>query len=1011
MPMADFLKNVQIFSCFNEKELEILANSSQKQSAEFGEIIIKAGQKSKGVYLVLSGRVRIFTLENGKEKSLGLCKEGETFADKSIFPDYKHEYSVRSSGNTELLIFSQDVLQRLIQQNEKAKKFINQYLALKFTGGILTDFFSINTKKIGREKYEQIVQNIGAKKVRSGKVILEQDSGSDRRLYILRSGRVSIIRNEGKKSYLIRTLKAGELFGEKACLEYTVQPADAIADTDVLLIIVPQATVQLIIQENSTIRKVLDEYSSFFDKELERQKKTESLKGVKSLLSPSDKAGFGGKIIKRFGLVEQAEEMDCGAACLAMICRHYKIPMTLGKLREMANVTTEGATMDSLGQVGESLGFTTKGVRCTYNTLLGFDLPFIAHWEGYHYIVIYGLSKSHVWVADPGAGFKKMSVAEFEQGWTGNCLLFHPTGEAREDLRSQSPWSRFFGYLVPMKKIIRDLFLAALIMQLLGLVSPIIMQNILDKVVVHQNYSLLNMMIMGLGITMVFSQLTELLSAYLSNFLTRKMDFNMMAHFCKHVLSLPVMFFAKRKTGDIIARFQENETIRRFMTESSIGTVLNAIMVLLYLIVLFQYSVSLTFVFLGFLLPVVAITLFATPKYKDYARKTFYAATESESFLMEVLGGAESIKAMAIERTMRLKWEKKYTKSLDIQFRSEMFTSVVDGISELLKAAATIVILWLGARMVLKQEFTIGQMMAYNALVGSIMTPVLGLVGVWDELQETFVSMERLGDILELEPEQQAKESTSRIILPDLDGDICCENLYFRYEENDGGYILENINMTIHQGSTVAIVGSSGSGKSTLSKLLVGLYPATEGKVTVCGYDMAALDLEYYRKNIGYVMQNNFLFAGTVAENIALGDNTPDQRQIVKSAKLADAHGFIANLPLAYEQVVGERGVGLSGGQIQRICIARALYHEPSFLIFDEATSALDGESEYNIQRNMKKILSNRTAVVIAHRLSTVMNADHIFVLYNGHIVEEGKHADLLTKKGMYYQLFYKQLA
>jgi len=1011
MSLLNFFKEVEIFSCFNDQELQSLEDSCQKQTVEFGEIILESGQQSDGLYLILNGRARLFISENGKEKSLGLCKVGDTFFEASLLQDSLTEYSVRSSGTTELLIFPKQTVRDLLTKNEKANRFINQYVALKYLGGLVAEFFNLKKNKIEREEYEQIVRSIGAKRVRSGKTILEQDSGEDRRLYIVRSGQVRIVRKEGNQEYKLQSLGKGDVFGEKACLEYSLQPFSAIAEEDSLLIIIPQATVQLILQQNATIRTILEKRITFSDKELERQKKVASWQGTKNLLTSGARGGLGSKLIKRFALVEQAEEMDCGAACLAMICKHHKIPMTLGKLREMANVTSEGATMDSLAQVGESLGFTTKGIRGTYGSLLGFDLPFIAHWEGYHYIVVYGISKKHIWVADPGAGFRKMTLAEFEQGWTGNCLLFQATDNMVDVPQNQSPWIRFISYLKPMKRILRDLFLAALVMQLLGLVAPLIIQNILDKVVVHQNYSLLNMMIMGLGIAMLFSQLTEFLSAYLSNFLTRKMDFSMMSQFFKHVLSLPVDFFAKRKTGDIIARFQENETIRSFMTDSSIGTVLNAFMVIVYMVVLFKYSVSLTFVLIAFLVPIVILTLLATPKYKKYARESFYAQADSESFLMETLGGAESIKAMSVERNMRLKWEKKYSKALDIQFKSEVFTSAVNGFSELLKAAATITILWLGAKMVLNQEFTIGQMMAFNALVGSVMTPALGLVGVWDEFQEALVSMERLGDILELDPEQSKHETASRVILPDINGDISCEDLYFRYSGEKNNYILEGINLTIHEGSTVAIVGPSGSGKTTLAKLLVGLYKPTEGKISVCDYDMESIDLEYYRKHIGYVMQNNLLFAGTVSENIAMGAANPDQRQIIQSAKLADAHGFISNLPIGYEQVVGERGVGLSGGQIQRICIARALYHQPKFLIFDEATSALDGESEHHIQSNMQKILENRTAVIIAHRLSTVMNADQIFVLYDGRIAEQGVHKALLDQKGMYYQLFHKQVA
>ena len=1011
MSLINWLKQVEIFSSFDESELEILESASHRKKFGFGETVLTSGEVPKELFVVLSGRVRLFTVEE-KEKSLGLAKEGDSFAEKAILSDSPIDFSVRTSGETELLCFPVDAIRKLLETNKNARKFITQYTALKFSGGLLAHFLDVKESSLERDEYDTIVRNIGAKRIRAGKSILEQDNGTDCRLYIIRSGSVSIIRNEDEKQYVVSKLGPGEVFGEQACLNYSVQPANAIADEESLVLVIPQETVHRIISKNTTLKQILEERVTFFDRSLERQKKVAKWKGDKSLFSPSSKAGIGGKIIKRFQLIEQAEEMDCGAACLAMICKHNKINMSVGKLREMANVTTEGATMDSLARVGETLHFHTKGVRASFGSLKSFNLPFIAHWEGFHYVIVYGISKSHIWLADPGAGFRKLSRTDFEKGWTGNCLLFTPTEATLGTPSSKTPWSRFFGYLKPMKKILRDLFLAALIMQLLGLASPIILQNILDKVIVHQNVHLLNMMIMGLGAAMCFSQLTELLSTYLSNFMARKMDFAMISHFYKHVLSLPVDFFGKRKTGDIIARFQENETIRSFMTESSISTILNAIMVSIYMIVLFKYSVSLTFVLVGFLIPIILLTLAVTPKYKDFARKSFYAEAESESLLMETLAGAESVKAMAIERSMRTKWEQKYIKALDIKFRTEMFTSGVSILSELLKGTATIAILWFGANMVIKNEFTIGQMIAYNGIVGAVMTPLLGLVGVWDELQETLVSMERLGDVLDLEDEQHGKSPASKIILPDLNGDISLKGVYFRYGgDSKSEYILENLNLTIPEGSTVAIVGSSGSGKTTLAKLLVGLHKPTEGSITVCDYDMENLDLSYYRRNIGYVMQNNLLFAGTITENIAIGDQAIDQRQVVRCAKLSDAHGFINNLPLGYEQVVGERGVGLSGGQNQRLCIARALYNDPKLLIFDEATSALDGESEYQIQTNLGNILKDRTAVIIAHRLSTVIEADQIFVLYKGKLAEKGKHSELVKKQGMYYQLFKNQLA
>ena len=291
------------------------------------------------------------------------------------------------------------------------------------------------------------------------------------------------------------------------------------------------------------------------------------------------------------------------------------------------------------------------------------------------------------------------------------------------------------------------------------------------------------------------------------------------------------------------------------------------------------------------------------------------------------------------------------------------------------------------------------------------MAPIMGIIGLWDELHEAGVSMERLGDVLDIEPEQKPEAASSRIVLPELRGDIRFENLFFRYGGKETNYVLKDISFEMKAGEQVAVVGLSGSGKTTLAKLLVGFYPPSEGRILVDGYDLEQIDLEYYRTRVGYVMQNNLLFSGSIAENIAMGDENSDHRRITEVARLADAHRFISNLPLGYEQVVGERGVGLSGGQIQRICIARALYHDPQLLVFDEATSALDTQSESNILQNMQDVFKGRTSIVIAHRLSTILNADRILVLYEGDIAEMGTHQELVERKGMYYQLVKKQMA
>ncbi len=1008
--VIDFLGSVEMFSAFGAEELKELAEHAETRHYDFGDTIYNAGDPGDGLYVIKSGAVRIFTEEHGKEISMGLRKEGEVFAELAMLRDYPHESSVRSSSKTELLFLPRAAFAPVLARSEAAQTFISSYVAISSLGGFVSRLFNLRGK-VKKHEIEEYIRSVGIKRVKASKLILEQDSADDRRLYVLRQGRVRLVRKEGHVEFPLGNLEPGEIFGERACLMRQAQQASAIAETDAVLLVIPEKTIHFILDKNPKLSEVLQDRIRFIERDLNRQKLLAERRKKPLLLDVWSKPSRDEKVIKRFKLVQQAEEMDCGAACLAMICRHYGIPMTLGKLRELANVTREGATLESLSRVGESLGFTTRGVRCTYEALLGFNLPFIAHWEGYHYIIVYGVSKHHVWVADPGPGFRKMTVEEFEKGWTGTCLLFTPGSDMVQLAAERSPWVRFIAYLKPYKNILGYLFLATFVIQVLGVVPPVIIQHILDQVLVHQNVSLLHVLIAGLVITNLFTQLTSVMRAFLSNFMIRNMDFSMMSGFLKHALSLPIPFFAKRKTGDVFARFQENQTIRAFLTESTVTTVLNLLMVFIYFSILFVYSAKMTLLLVALVIPILLLTIAVTPKIKAYAREAFQASTDAESTLMEIIGGAETVKGMGIERPMRLKWEKKYANSLDVQYRAQRFAILVGLVSQIFNATITIGVLWLGANLVMAQELTIGQLIAFNALMGSVLSPLMGLVGLWNQVHEAGVAMERLGDILDMQPEQKPSELASRVILPDLQGDIELEDVYFRYGGNETPYVLEKINLKIRSGELVAIVGQSGSGKTTLAKLLVGFYAPTEGTISVDGYDMSAVDKEYFRAQVGYVMQSNLLFSGSIAENIASGDENPDRNRIIEVAKLADAHGFISNMPLGYEQVVGERGVGLSGGQLQRLCIARALYHDPKLLIFDEATSALDTQSEGNILKNMKDILTGRTAVVIAHRLSTIMSADKILVLYNGNVVEEGNHAELVDKKGMYFQLVKKQIA
>lgn len=1008
--LVELFTGVDFLSALSPEQHLVLARAASVNTYELGDGIFSEGEQAQGLLLVKSGRVRLFQVSGGKEASIGVRKAGEVLGEIGALRTVLYEFSCRASATTETVLIPTAAFTTVLRDDQQAEDFMSSHAAIRAAGGVVSQLFDLRGA-VDAEELQRLVASVGIKSVAAGTEVLVQDSSSDRRLYVIRQGTVRLVRREKGEEYVLATLGQGEIFGEKACLLRQQQLATAHADSDLVLLIIPEDTVRVILEYNARLRSAIEDRIGFLDRDLARQQQLRQRRGSQFSLDLESRSGFGQRVLERFPLVNQAEEMDCGAACLAMVCRHFDVPMSLGKLRDLVNVTREGASLDSVAKAAESLGFTTRGVQATLGAMKSFDFPLVAHWEGYHFVVVYGISNEHVWVADPGPGFRKLTLEEFEKGWTGTCLLFKPTNVEKNAPAQESPWKRFIGYLSPHRSTVAHLFLAALVIQLLGLAPPVITQNVLDKVIVHENTQLLLMLTVGLVLSQLFAQLTTIMRGYLAAFMTRSMDFAMMSGFFQHAMALPVAFFANRRTGDVIARFQENQTIRDFLTGQTVGTVLNVMMVFVYLTVMFMYNVKLTLILLALIIPIFVLTVLVTPRMKDYSRKIFETSTEAEGLLMETVGAAESVKAMGIERQVRLNWERKYANALNVQYDAQGFQLFVAFGSQLLNIAATVAVLYVGATMVIAQELSVGQLIAFNMLASSVMTPLLQLVGLWDELHAAGVAMERLGDVLELDPEQKPEEMSSRIVLPSVQGDVRFENVYFRYGEHDQGYVLQDINLDIKQGELVALVGQSGSGKSTLAKLLVGFYPPSEGKILVDGYDLNLIEMQRYRAQLGYVMQSNLLFQGTIADNIAIGDDEPDKRRIVDAAELADAHGFITNLPRGYEQEVGERGTGLSGGQVQRLCIARALYRDPRILILDEATSSLDTESESNILGNMDGILQGRTALVIAHRLSTIMRADKILVLYNGAIAESGTHDELLAAKGMYFQLVQKQIA
>ena len=733
--------------------------------------------------------------------------------------------------------------------------------------------------------------------------------------------------------------------------------------------------------------------------------------------------------------IEQQSVSDCGPTCLAMISQYWGQRYTLPQLRELCHVGRSGAQLQHLAKAAEALGFQTRPVRASWSYLGKLRSPWIAHWDGEHYVVVYpSRSRKRVIVADPAGSRQKISIAEFQRHWSGYALLLEPTAEfhSQKPEKAQS-LSRFGALLARESTVLIQIIGITLLAQIFGLVAPMFTQIILDQVVVQKSLSALHVFAIGALIFGVWRVGLMAVRQYLLDYFANRLDLTLMTAFMRHTLRLPLKFFEDRHVGDILTRIQENSKIQQFLVRQAVSVWLDAAMAFVYIGLMLYYNAQLAFLVIAMIPPFAILTLIATPFMKRVSRSMFKAESEENSLSVEMMSGISTIKSTASEQDLRWRWEEKLVNLLNQRFRYQKLANNVNLAGGMIQTIASTALLWYGAFLVIQGQLTIGQFVAFNMLIGNVLSPILGVIGVWDEFQEVLIAVERLNDVFEATPEdvralktkpttgnksaastsdnQSALVPLAQMAMPTVMGEVRFDRVMFAYDGMEEDPTISNLSFTVEPGQTVAIVGRSGSGKSTLVKLLQGLYLPTKGRILVDGYSTDQVSPQSLRSQLGVVPQDCFLFSGTVAENIQLyrSDYTVDH--IIGAAKLAEAHSFIQELPLGYQTKVGERGANLSGGQRQRVAIARALLGDPALLILDEATSALDTESERRFQQNLERISRDCTTFIIAHRLSTVQRADLILVLDRGLLVEQGDHNELMEKRGLYFHLAQQQLA
>jgi ATP-binding cassette subfamily B protein len=712
--------------------------------------------------------------------------------------------------------------------------------------------------------------------------------------------------------------------------------------------------------------------------------------------------------IQRYPFLEQQSSSDCGAACLVMVAQYWGKRFSLNRIRELANVNRDGSSLFGITLAAEAIGFSTKPVKATLQQLSQQALPAIAHWEGKHYIVVYRITDKQVIIGDPAIGQCSLSHQAFEDGWTGYALLLTPTTAMNEQQDARTTLWYFFELLKPHSLVLTEIFVASLLVQLFGLITPLFTQLILDRVVDQGSDITLTAIGMGLLLFSLFRVTMMGLRQYLIDHTANRLDLALIGGFIRHTFRLPLKFFESRYVGDLVSRVQENHKIQRFLSGEALTILLDLLTVFIYVGLMVWYSWKLALLVLLVIPPFLLLALFATPFLQRISREIFTAIAKESSYLIEALTGIRTIKASAVEQTVRWRWEERFSLAVQKTFSGQVIGNRLQIFSNSIEAIASTSLLWYGASLVIQKELTIGQLVAFHMLLGNVIRPFQRLSILWNQLQEVLIAVERINDVFDAEPEENLL-AQERQALPKLKGDIRWENVTFRYHEESDVNTLQNLTFQILPGQMVAVVGRSGSGKTTLSKLLLGLYPPTAGRIFIDGYDVTSVSLRSLRQQVGIVDQDTFLFGGTIRENMSLGHPDATLEDLTEAARLAGADEFIQRLPMGYESQIGEGGGLLSGGQRQRIAIARALVGNPRLLIFDEATSHLDTESERIIQQNLERILKGRTSLVIAHRLSTIRHADLILVLDRGILVESGTHAALLQKRGYYAHLVQQQ--
>lgn len=724
--------------------------------------------------------------------------------------------------------------------------------------------------------------------------------------------------------------------------------------------------------------------------------------------------------MKKFPTYRQTEAKDCGPTCVKIIAKHYGKTINTQQLRDLSETTREGSSLLGLSDAVESMGFKSLGVKLSYNKLLEAPLPCIVHWNKNHYVVLYKIKKDTVYISDPAHGLITFTKEEFIKHWIGNnadgdteegiALLVEPTPKFYDstfDEEQKFGFGFIFKYLFKYKKFLIQLVIGLLAGSLLQLVLPFLTQSVVDVGIKNQDLNFVYLILIAQLFLFIGRALLDIIRSWILLHLSTRINISLISDFFIKLMKLPISYFDVRMTGDLLQRINDHKRIERILTTSSLTVLFSLFNLVIFSVVLAYYSLQIFGVFVLGSVLYFGWVLFFFKKRKELDYKRFSEVSQEQSKVIELINGMQEIKLHNAERRMRWNWEYVQARLFKVATKSLALEQTQSVGSNLINELKNMFITILSAALVIEGDITLGMMMAISYIVGQLNSPITQLISFMRDVQDAQISIDRLGEIHSMEDEEEPGDNKATN-LPE-NADIRLKNISFRYT---GGLepVLKDLSLEIPSNKTTAIVGVSGSGKTTLMKLLLGFYHVDSGEIMIDNFNLKSVSQKVWRGHCGVVMQEGYIFNDTIAKNIAVGEDYVDTDKLAHAIHVANISDYIDGLPLGYNTKIGTEGSGLSTGQKQRLLIARAVYKNPKYLFFDEATSALDANNEKVIMENLQQFFENRTAVVIAHRLSTVKNADQIIVLDHGKVIEQGNHQELIKLKGSYYNLVKNQL-